>query len=489
MKRPTGKRKFLAWILVIASAMLLFGQTSVAPNRDRSEPRYVSFRAEGLSLREAAPSAVKYIRKYFNKRWDAPDTIVQFFSRQTATNRLLRDMKPEETESISIAFAGDIMWIRNGWDTFLDERLRLRLSEYDMVFGNLETPIDTTTKVPSLLPDYAKYNSAPGLIRSFRRNDGTNIFTALSLANNHAFDMGSAGLAQTIEFLNSEGIAATGAVPGTNGTAETTESTKSTKSTGITGIAGTIDTPETTGHTGYVTIEKGDLRVGFYAAGWGLNDPKAISDGEISMNLIAGIAPLNPDKINLEGIFGVLERMRSDSIDIKILFLHWGYEFELYPDSEIIKIGRALATAGADLVIGSHPHVIQPAEICLFNGYELPGTEDPNQIYFHTTDPDGVRRKALIFYSLGNFTTTMYTPLCRLGLVSSVTVWKEEGGNRYDWSLAEDLFVYNDPGGEIGRNRRLLIYDDYITELNERSSRRAERLSRELEPLFKLYGR
>jgi poly-gamma-glutamate capsule biosynthesis protein CapA/YwtB (metallophosphatase superfamily) len=486
MKRPAGKRKSVAWLLIIASAMLLFGQTSVGTSSDRSEPRYASFRAEGLSLREAAPSAIKYMRKYFNKRWEAPDTIVHFYRRQTEANKLLRYMAPAGTKHFSVAFTGDIMWIRNGWDTYLDERLRLRLSEYDMVFGNLETPIDTTAKVTSFLPDYAKYNSAPGLIRSFRRDDGTNIFTALSLANNHAFDMGSQGLVNTALFLEGEGIMCTGAFAGP---AKITGTIRSDESTGAIDETESAITSVRTGHADYLTIEKGDLRVGFYAAGWGLNDPESIRDGSISMNIIAGIAPLKRDEINLEEQYRVLEKMKADSIDIKILYLHWGYEFELYPDSEIIKAGRDLATAGADMVIGSHPHVIQPVEVCLFNGYKLPAAEEIDQYYFRTTDTEGVPRKALIVYSLGNFTTTMYTSLCRLGLVGTVTVWKDDASGRYDWTTSENLFVYNDSDGLGGSKRRLLIYEDYIAGLNEKSPRRAERLIRQLEPVFNLLGR
>jgi poly-gamma-glutamate capsule biosynthesis protein CapA/YwtB (metallophosphatase superfamily) len=484
MKQRSGMIRFVNWLLVIASAVLLFAVISVSGNRHGREPRYASFRAEGLSLREAAPSALKYVRKYYHKRWDAPDTIVQFYSRQAAMSRLIRDTQPERAEQISIAFTGDIMWIRNGWDSFLDERLRLHLSGYDIVFGNLETPIDTTAKVTSFLPDYAKYNSAPGLIRSFRRDDGTNIFTALSLANNHAFDMGSEGLAQTVRFLGDEGIGATGAATALPYAGH-----------GRTGAAGTIDTVVSADGARegtlkeYLLFKQGDLRVGFYAAGWGLNDPKAITDKKIRMNIIPGIAPLNPDRINLDGLTEVLAKMKADSIDIKILFLHWGYEFELYPDTEIIKAGRALAAAGADMVIGSHPHVIQPTEICLFNGYKLPGTDDAEQKYFHSTDSEGVPRKALIIYSLGNFTTAMYTPLCRLGLVSSVTVWRDKDNGRFDWSQAENLFVYNETAGWRGSKRRLMKYDDYIGELREKSPRRAARLSRQMEAVFELSGR
>jgi hypothetical protein len=76
-----------------------------------------------------------------------------------------------------------------------------------------------------------------------------------------------------------------------------------------------------------------------------------------------------------------------------------------------------------------------------------------------------------------------------LGIVSSVNIWKDESRGRFDWSLAKELFVYNDPGAGLARNRSLMIYDDYLEGLNEESPRRAARLSKKLEPMFKLVGR
>jgi len=89
----------------------------------------------------------------------------------------------------------------------------------------------------------------------------------------------------------------------------------------------------------------------------------------LNPNVIPGIAPLDTGKIDLSSLDSILRRMSGDRMDIKIVYLHWGYEHELYPDPEIIKIARELARKGADIIIGSHPHVLQPNEICFINGY------------------------------------------------------------------------------------------------------------------------
>lgn len=48
--------------------------------------------------------------------------------------------------------------------------------------------------------------------------------------------------------------------------------------------------------------------------------------------------------------------------DFNIVFVHWGTEYTINPDNEIEEMGHQLIDAGADLVIGSHPHVVHPVE-------------------------------------------------------------------------------------------------------------------------------
>ena len=401
---------------------------------------YEDFRAEGLSLKEAMPSSVKYIRKYFQKKHSAPDSIISFFKIQheylefikvsdgafkTAEDELdgeISDLNEYDVLGgnltsdsneivLSMAFVGDIMWMRKIKDDFPDEELRQYLSKFDMVFGNLETPIDTLQRVRSFWPDYVNYNSPPQLIRSFRRDDGSNIFTAVSLANNHALDMGMNGLKRTMDFLKGEGIKYTGA------TILKEDYSKESKEN-------------------YRVIEKNGVRVGFYATSWGLNEPSALKKGNIRINYIPGLAPLEKEKIDLSEPIRALKQMESEGIDFKIIYIHWGFEFEMYPDPEIMRVGRDLAAAGADFIGGTHPHVVQPSEIVLGNGYRfleehkqkdvaaLFENLDEKRIFYHFKDSTGKQRKSLIHYSLGNFTTSMFTEQCRVKAIQSVQLRK-----------------------------------------------------------------
>lgn len=420
-----------------------------------TEKQYLKFRAEGIPVSKSAWSGLKYIRKYYNKRVLAPDSIVDHFKRQAVLKASLMK-NDDQPKMLTLAFVGDIMWIRNNWNDFLSSDVKLYLEGMDMVFGNLETPVDTTLPVPSFFPDYFSYNSSPDLINSFNREDGRgNILTAVSVSNNHAFDRGSEGLVRTTEFLRSRGI-------------------------GYSGVSREEGLPGE-----YLKLTGNGIRIGFYAASWGLNNPEN-QNGDLKTNVIPGIAPLAPVRIDLSGLTGVLGKMSDDSIDIKILSLHWGYEYELYPDPEIIKMARMLASKGADIIIGSHPHVIQPSEICLIDGYhELmnPAPEDTTGFCI-LPDSAGIPRKSLIIYSPGNFTTAMYTSLCRLGAVHSVKLFVNPVTGRIDWTVPEIRYVYNTPSDPVTRLRKLMFWEEFIKQLERKSPSKAAKIKKETAVIF-----
>ncbi len=161
----------------------------------------------------------------------------------------------------------------------------------------------------------------------------------------------------------------------------------------------------------------------------------------------------------------IIKQMRDDGADFIIMYLHWGYEYELYPDPEIIRLGRELAKAGADLIIGSHPHVVQPSELYL--------------------DGDGHQgRRSFIAYSLGNFTTTMYTPLCRLGAIKTFELFRDPITKRVEWKIPETVFVYNNPSGIAGINRKLVLYEEYIKNLTLKNPEKAAKIENELNVVF-----
>lgn len=93
-----------------------------------------------------------------------------------------------------------------------------------------------------------------------------------------------------------------------------------------------------------------------------------------------------------------IDRLR-DKVDLLIVAMHWGVEYTHYPTDSQRELAKFLADKGVDIVIGTHPHVIQPVE---FIG------------------------DTLVFYSLGNFMSAQksemcYNYKCFIGMLSSVT--------------------------------------------------------------------
>lgn len=85
-------------------------------------------------------------------------------------------------------------------------------------------------------------------------------------------------------------------------------------------------------------------------------------------------ADLYPEDI--DGLEEKISAMRSDGAEIVIVIMHWGVEYYYQPNATQTKLGHAAIDAGADIVYGTHPHVLQPVEE--YNG-------------------------GMIYYSLGNF--------------------------------------------------------------------------------------
>ena len=75
-----------------------------------------------------------------------------------------------------------------------------------------------------------------------------------------------------------------------------------------------------------------------------------------------------------------IEKSVEKGADLVVVFIHWGNEYQREPSEEQMELGRKMVEWGANIVFGSHPHVIQKSEIIEHNG-----------------------KDNFIIYSLGNF--------------------------------------------------------------------------------------
>lgn len=214
--------------------------------------------------------------------------------------------------SVSLLFGGDMMFDRSireniskkGGDFVLLPLHKLLLSQ-DLVIANLEGPItpNDSTSVGSVLGSKENY------IFTFPLTT-TNILKAehigiVNLGNNHSDDFGRDGIAQTIGYLDESSIKHFG------------------------------DVRDETKPRYLIQSIKG-IRIGF------VNYNQFVSSG--LAHAIEDISVIRPQ------------------VDVLIMYTHWGTEYVPEASSRIQAIAHTLVDAGADLIIGSHPHVIQQKE-------------------------------------------------------------------------------------------------------------------------------
>lgn len=137
----------------------------------------------------------------------------------------------------------------------------------------------------------------------------------------------------------------------------------------------------------------------------------SMSEGKPSLN---GGAPLQRDELvnyfsynDLEGFYsqlsGVYSDMLADGAEATMIFIHWGDEYQLTQNHHQDAIAQRLCDMGFDVIVGGHPHVVQPMEL-------LRSTRDPD----HST---------VCIYSLGNSVSNQ-----RLGNLDAIDTAHTEDG-------------------------------------------------------------
>lgn len=207
------------------------------------------------------------------------------------------------------------------------DMIRDELRKADVVFGNLECPLSERGR---RCANDVCYRASPGFAAAIARAG----FDIVSLANNHIFDYGEPAFLDTLASLRENGVAIVGA--GENAAAARAP----------------------------VMVAVGDLNVASLAYSMIGRDWIYATDTE------SGIAPLNPMVVAQD-----VARARGGA-DVVLVSVHWGVEYQPVPCPRQRQLARELIDAGADVILGHHPHV--PGSIELYRGRP-------------------------IFYSLGNF--------------------------------------------------------------------------------------
>jgi poly-gamma-glutamate synthesis protein (capsule biosynthesis protein) len=226
----------------------------------------------------------------------------------------------------------------DGGYTWLYAPIADLLGEPDLTFANLETPI--APGVPGGTREYV-FN-APQDAAAALHDVGIDV---VSVANNHAFDQGRPGFEETLRRVQQAGLTAIGAGP--EGRA-----------------------------AGPVRIDVAGLRVAFLGYSTFFN-----AEGNACPRATPGAPPcIQASQLDREKVVEDVRAATATS-DAVVVSIHWGVEYEQQPRAEDVELAHRLVDAGALVVLGHHPHVLQPLEL-------------------HRA-PDG--RVGVIAYSLGNF--------------------------------------------------------------------------------------
>lgn len=160
------------------------------------------------------------------------------------------------------------------------------------------------------------------------------------------------------------------------------------------------------------------------------------------LNYTYGTNGINPhgnivvDYIDRNKIADDISHARQEGAELVCVGMHWGYEYKLLPNAEQKALADFLVGQGVDLVIGSHPHVIQPMEM--------------------RTDSAG--RQSLVIYSLGNLISNMKTRDTRGGALAKAWISRgPDGRARVDSAAYKLVFTIPAQGGQ---NFRLVNCDD-----------------------------
>lgn len=199
---------------------------------------------------------------------------------------------------------------------------------------------------------YPVYNNPPEFIKA-AIEAGFDIF----FHTNHLLDRGLKGLIRTIEFFK------------TNGSV----------------YLGTYLTEEESKKIYF--FEKNGIKIAILSYLYGAN--AKVKTEKWMINYI------DPVKISND-----IVKAKGEKADFIIVGLHWGNEYERKPSAEQKKLAKYIIASGADMILGSHPHVIQPAEMI-----------------------DG----KFVIYSFGNFLSSQRKRYTDAGLMARFIIEKKDG--------------------------------------------------------------
>lgn len=284
-----------------------------------------------------------------SKDTDVIDTSISSDQTNNSNNNIVVETPKKEDIHVSMSVIGDIMCHNsqytdayvastNTYDfSYVFTDIKDYISSADIAIGNLETTFAGKEKGYS---NYPRFNT-PEQLATNLKDFGIDV---VSTANNHSMDTNYTGLVSTLKYLDEADISHTG----------------------------TYNSPESQNEI--LIKDVNGIKIAFLSFTYGTNGIPVPKDKSYCINLI--------DE-NL--ILQHLKLAKEQKPDLICVSMHWGIEYQTKQNADQEKLANLLFKNGVDIILGSHPHVLQPMEKKTI------------------TLDDGSTKSCFVVYSLGNF--------------------------------------------------------------------------------------
>ena len=359
-KQPSGSRGLVIGLVVVMGVLVLFslGLRLLLGTAQSQEPQLEATVAATGQAPEATTDMPEptqtgkslWERLFGSKETEPPPT----------------EPEPEHVVSqATIAVTGDILMhlaVTNSglqsdgsynYDSIF-QYIAPYVSEADYAVANLETTL-AGSDMGYKYSGYPAFNTPDEIVDALKKAG----FSALLTANNHCYDTSEYGFLRTVRTVRSKGLTAMG-------------------------------TRENVSDPVYTVADINGIKVGMVCYSYE-GQPDNPTAGVVYMNknalsstcgqLINSFLGTQLDPFYLE-VRGILEQMKRDGAEATVMFIHWGIEYQTAPNAEQQQIAQQLCDMGFDVIVGGHPHVIQPVTL-------LTSRLDPDQ-------------KTVCLYSTGN---------------------------------------------------------------------------------------
>lgn len=305
------------------------------------------------------------------------------------------ELPRKEDSHLNISVIGDIMChnsqyidayvsTENTYDfSYVFTDIKDYISNADIAIGNLETTFAGKDKGYS---NYPRFNT-PEQLATGLKDLGIDI---LSTANNHCMDTNYDGLVSTLNYLDNAGISHIG----TNRS---------------------VDEQNT-----ILIKEVNNIKIAFLSFTYGTNGISIPEDKSYCVNLIDENLILNQ-----------LDKAKQYKPDLICVNMHWGTEYQTTQNATQENLTNFLFKNGVDIILGSHPHVLQPMEkrsVVLVDGSE---------------------KECFVIYSLGNFMSAQTAKNTRSSIILNISLTKNGYTNKitFDNISYVPLYMYKASSG------------------------------------------